>query len=174
MGKSSRGDFEMLPYALPPSMADSSHPWVAAPMAQRVTRAHSVPGCFHLLCFSSRKLSLSSSSRDNPSWRGLSKAQSFWARKAPFKKCSWYRLRPVSCMKSSTLLLSSVSSRRLKGACIGPLGSWMISGVIWERLLLRRCVAIAPKVELHSFRMTTSRGYSRCQSQFQPCTRSEV
>ncbi len=147
-------------------MADSSHPWVAAPIAQRMTNAHRVRGCFHGLFPSFFKLDLSSSRSNNLSSRSLSKAKSFWARKAPFRKSWWYRLRPVSHINFSTLLSNCASVRRSKGACICALGSWVVSRGRWEILLLRRFVSIAPKIVVDASRRTTGRSCLCCTDGF--------
>lgn len=109
--------------ALPPSTADSSHPWVAAPMAQSITNCHRARGCLHWLVASWSKISFSSSVSDKPSSRVPSKALSFWAMNAPFSKNRVKVSRLVSAMNLETSLLTSASSSRSKGACIRALMS---------------------------------------------------
>ncbi len=154
-------------------MADSSHSWVTASIVQRIINIYRVRECFYCLNFSFCKLELSFSESDNRSSRELLKAKSFWAMKAPFRKCWWYRLRPVSSMNSSILISNCASVRPSKGACISALGSWAVSGVRWGKLL-RRFVAIFPKIVLDTSRRTTRRGYLCCHRQFQRCPPSDI
>ena len=103
-------------------------------MAQSTTKFHSARGCVHRFVSSTAKLAFSSSSRDSSSSREPMKALSFWARKAPLRKYSRYKLKPVSRKNSSTLVRSCASSSRLNGACICTLGSSKLEAAVERRV----------------------------------------